>query len=65
MSGLSGLNKSAEDMAIGLVQFQLPTVQTPADLKRTLHSVCEATRAASGPTRRSTSWSSPSTACTG
>lgn len=33
-------------MVVGLVQFQLPIVQTPADLERTLGDVLSATRAA-------------------
>ncbi len=32
MSGLGGLNKSAHGVVLGLVQLQLPVVQTPADL---------------------------------
>jgi formamidase len=32
MSGLGGLNKSANGVVIGLVQLQLPNVVTPADL---------------------------------
>ncbi len=32
MSGLGGLNKSENGVVIGLVQLQLPVVQTPADL---------------------------------
>ena len=32
MSGLGGLNKSANGVVIGLVQLQLPMVKTPADL---------------------------------
>ncbi len=32
MSGLGGLNKSPKGVVIGLVQLQLPTVVTPADL---------------------------------
>ena len=34
MSGLGGLNKSPHGLVIGLVQSQLPVVQTPADLAR-------------------------------
>ncbi|MCJ2082614.1 formamidase [Methylobacterium sp. J-090] len=33
MNGLGGLNKSPNGVVIGLVQLQLPTVVTPADLK--------------------------------
>ena len=32
MSGLSGLNKSPHGVVIGLVQLQLPVVETPAQL---------------------------------
>ena len=32
MSGLGGLNKSANGVVVGLVQLQLPVVETPADL---------------------------------
>lgn len=32
MSGLGGLNKSSNGVVIGLVQLQLPVVETPADL---------------------------------
>jgi len=32
MSGLGGLNKSPHGVVLGLVQLQLPVVQTPADL---------------------------------
>ncbi len=32
MSGLSGLNKSPHGMVLGLVQLQLPVVETPAQL---------------------------------
>ncbi len=34
MNGLGGLNKSPNGVVIGLVQAQLPLVQTPADLAR-------------------------------
>jgi formamidase len=32
MSGLGGLNKAPDGVVIGLVQLQLPTIATPADL---------------------------------
>ena len=32
MNGLGGLNKSAEGVVLGMVQLQLPVVETPADL---------------------------------
>ncbi len=34
MNGLGGLNKSDQGVVIGLVQLQLPVVETPADLAR-------------------------------
>ena len=34
MSGLGGLNKSPEGVVLGLVQLQLPVVQTPGQLQR-------------------------------
>ena len=33
MSALGGLNKTPNGVVIGLVQLQLPVVETPADLK--------------------------------
>ena len=32
MSGLAGLNKTPSGMVMGLVQLQLPVVETPAQL---------------------------------
>lgn len=34
MSGLGGLNKSPNGVVIGLVQLQLPVIETPADIAR-------------------------------
>jgi formamidase len=34
MSGLGGLNKSPHGVVLGLLQLQLPVVQTPADLEQ-------------------------------
>ena len=34
MSGLGGLNKSANGVVVGLVQLQLPVVATPAQTSR-------------------------------
>jgi formamidase len=45
MSGLGGLNPSPDGMVVGLVQFQLPTVETRADLDRTAQAVCDAVQA--------------------
>ncbi len=41
MSGLGGLNKSADGMVVGLVQYQLPVVETPEDVARTAREICE------------------------
>lgn len=46
MSGLGGLNPSSDGLVVSLVQFPLPTVCTPADLRRTLSDVCDAVHAA-------------------
>ena len=40
MSGLGGLNKSPEGVVIGLVQLQLPTVATKADLAVQTRRIC-------------------------
>jgi formamidase len=40
MSGLGGLNKSPEGVVLGLVQLQLPTVNTPADLAAQTARIC-------------------------
>ena len=42
MSGLGGLNKSRDGLVVGLVQFQLPVVETPEDLARTTEQICGA-----------------------
>jgi formamidase len=39
MNGLGGLNKSENGVVIGLVQLQLPVVETPADLKRQTETI--------------------------
>lgn len=44
MSGLGGLNKSPDGLVIGLVQFQLPTVEQPVHLAETTHKICEIVR---------------------
>ena len=41
MSGFGGLNKSANGVVIGLVQLQLPTVKTKADLTAQTQRVCD------------------------
>jgi formamidase len=41
MNGLGGLNKSDNGVVIGLVQLQLPVVETPADLKRQTTRIVE------------------------
>jgi formamidase len=40
MSGLGGLNKSAHGVVVGLVQLQLPVVETPAQLKAQAERIC-------------------------
>lgn len=46
MSGLSGLNKTPNGVVIGLVQYQLPTVTTPAQVREQAARICERVRAA-------------------
>ena len=41
MSGLGGLNKSAHGVVVGLVQLQLPVVETPADLAAQTQRICD------------------------
>ena len=41
MSGLGGLNKSANGVVVGLVQLQLPVVKTAADLAAQTARICE------------------------
>jgi formamidase len=40
MSGLGGLNKSPNGVVMGLVQLQLPVVQTPGDLAAQTTKIC-------------------------
>jgi formamidase len=40
MSGLSGLNKSANGVVLGMVQLQLPVVDTPAQLALQTQRIC-------------------------
>lgn len=40
MSGLGGLNKSANGVVIGLVQLQLPVVETPVQLAAQTDKIC-------------------------
>lgn len=40
MSGLGGLNKSPLGVALGVVQLQLPVVDTPEDLARQTERIC-------------------------
>ena len=40
MSGLGGLNKSPHGVVVGLVQLQLPVVETPAQLKAQAERIC-------------------------
>lgn len=41
MSGLSGLNKSPNGVVVGLVQLQLPIVQTKSDLDAQTKRICD------------------------
>ena len=41
MSGLGGLNKSANGVVVGLVQLQLPLIETPAQLAAQTQRICE------------------------
>lgn len=40
MSGLGGLNKSPNGLVLGMVQLQLPTVETPEDLSAQTDRIC-------------------------
>ncbi len=40
MSGLGGLSKSAQGVVVGLMQLQLPVVETPAQLKAEAERIC-------------------------
>ena len=51
MSGLGGLNKSPNGVVIGLVQLQLPVVDTPAQLAAQGARIDEATGMSSGARR--------------
>ncbi|WHX26180.1 hypothetical protein QNH47_18925 [Virgibacillus halodenitrificans] len=46
MSGLGGLNKSANGVVLGLVQLQLPVVETKDNLLKQTDKVCEMVRKA-------------------
>ena len=64
MNGLGGLNKSPQGVVVGLVQLQLPVVDTPAQL-RPRPNASPGWWARRGATwARWTWWSSPSTRCT-
>jgi formamidase len=41
MSGLGGLNKSPNGVVLGMVQLQLPVVETPKDLEEQCARICE------------------------
>ncbi|MEZ5663046.1 MAG: formamidase [Burkholderiaceae bacterium] len=41
MSGLGGLNKSEKGVVVGLVQLQLPVVETPTQLAAQTRRICE------------------------
>lgn len=38
---LGGLNKTPDGMVVGLVQFQLPVIETPDDLARQTERICD------------------------
>jgi formamidase len=40
MSGLGGLNKTADGVVIGLVQLQLPTIASRSDLAAQTEKIC-------------------------
>ena len=65
MSGLGGLNKSPNGVVIGLVQLQLPVVETPAQLAAQTRAHRRDGRQGAAQQRRPWTWScSPSTRCT-
>ena len=41
MSGLGGLNRSNNGVVVGLVQLQLPVVETPEQLKAQTQRICD------------------------
>lgn len=41
MNGLGGLNKSPNGVVMGMVQLQLPVVQTPGDLSKQTQRICD------------------------
>ena len=41
MTGLGGLNKSKHGVVMGLVQLQLPVVDTPAQLNAQAQRICD------------------------
>ncbi len=41
MSGLGGLNKSPNGVVIGMVQLQLPVIETPADIAAQTTRICD------------------------
>lgn len=46
MNGLGGLNRSPDGVVVGLVQLQLPTITTPADVARQTTRICDLVAAA-------------------
>lgn len=64
MSGLGGLNKSRHGVVVGLVQLQLPVVDTPAQLAAQTQRICDLV----GKARRNQGtmdwWCSRNTRCT-
>mgnify|MGYP000279666509 CR=1 FL=1 len=41
LSGLGGLNKTPNGVVVGLVQLQLPTIESPDDIERQTERICE------------------------
>ena len=66
MSGLGGLNKSPNGVVVGLVQLQLPVVDTPAHLAAQTAAHLRDGRQGAAQPGHAWIWScSPSTRCTG
>ena len=63
MSGLGGLNKTPDGVVIGLVQLQLPTIATKADLAAQTKKICAMVQKARKACRRWISWSFPNIRC--
>ena len=64
MSGLGGLNKSPNGVVVGLVQMQLPLVETPSQLAAQTQRYLQMVGKRDAICPRWTWWCSPSTRCT-